>query len=590
MPEDLPDRFGPYQVEGRLGAGGMGQVYRARDTRLGREVAVKVIAHDKADDPGLQARFEREARAASALNHPNIVSIYDVGEQDGTHYIVTELVHGESLRQIISRGPLPQDQLARLASQIADALKAAHAGGIVHRDLKPENIMVTAEGRVKILDFGLARRVKQHVSQADNTVTLATTTQPGTIVGTAGYMSPEQICGEEIDHRSDIFSAGLVFYEMAAGARAFRGRTSIEVMSAVLKDEPPDLPGSSSAVMNRIIRRCMEKDPVKRFQSAAELDAALERATARSGWFSKHWLWGGLAAAGVVIAAGAYWRMERKAPAAGKVPDVPVSVRRAEPAAPVQQTAAVPVPVVTPAPSLTKVKAPEPRKEVKKADVAKIDPAQINRTKTANDEAYQRAYEQGMLLLGQRNWAEAAERLSEAIRLKPDGASAYMGRCRAAGMRLDDAQAIADCTEVIRRVPESADAFHERGAAYVRSQQYDRAIADIDAAIRLGDQNLAGAHSIRGRARNGLEQWDAALQDFDEAIRLNPKVAQFFMFRGVTRNALGEFAKAIEDFNEALRLQPNLPLAYSHRAQAKARTGDKEGAAADRKQAKELRK
>jgi tRNA A-37 threonylcarbamoyl transferase component Bud32/Tfp pilus assembly protein PilF len=585
MPEDLPERFGPYQVEGRLGAGGMGQVYRARDTRLGREVAVKVIAHEKADDPGLQARFEREARAASALNHPNIVSVYDVGEQDGTHYIVTELVHGESLRQIISRGPLAPDQLARLASQIADALKAAHAGGIVHRDLKPENIMVTPEGRVKILDFGLARRVKQHVSQADNTVTLATTTQPGTIVGTAGYMSPEQICGEEIDHRSDIFSAGLVFYEMAAGARAFRGRTSIEVMSAVLKDEPADLPGSSSAVMNRIIRRCMEKDPVKRYQSATELDAALEGATSGSGWFSKHWPWVGLAAAGVVIAAGAYWRMERKVPAVVKVPDVPVSARHAETAPPEQQTAALPVPVVSKASSPPKTKAPEPKKQEKKPDPARIDPAKV-----ANDEAYQRAYEQGMLLLGQRNWAEAEDRLSEAIRLKPDGPSAYMGRCRAAGMKLDDQQAIADCTEVIRRVPDSADAFHERGTAYLRNQQYERAIADIDAAIRFGDQNPAGAHSVRGRAHNGLEQWDAAMEDFDEAIRLNPKVAQFFMFRGVTRNARREFAKAIEDFNEALRLQPNLPLAYSHRATAKARTGDKEGAAADRKQAKELRK
>src|SRR5271168_3997202 len=264
MSDDLPERFGPYQVEGRLGAGGMGQVYRARDTRLGREVAVKVITHDKADDPGLQARFEREARAASALNHPNIVSVFDVGEQDGTHYIVTELVHGESLRATISRGRVPRDKLKPIAMQIADALKAAHAAGIVHRDLKPENIMVTPDGRVKILDFGLARRIKPRVapmSEDDKTVTLATTTQPGTVVGTAGYMSPEQICGEEVDHRSDIFSAGLVLYKMASGVKAFRGRTAIEVMSAVLKDEPPKLPSGGAAALNRVIQRCMEKDP-----------------------------------------------------------------------------------------------------------------------------------------------------------------------------------------------------------------------------------------------------------------------------------------------------------------------------------------
>src|SRR5580700_3115995 len=198
MPEDLPERFGPYQVEGRLGAGGMGQVYRARDTRLGREVAVKVIAHEKADDPGLQSRFAREARAASALNHPNIVSVYDVGEQDGTHYIVSELVQGESLRQTISRGPLPSGQSIRIATQIADALKAAHAAGIVHRDLKPENIMVTPDERVKVLDFGLARRIQQ-ISDTERTVTQSVA-GPGMIVGTAGYMSPEQICGEETDY------------------------------------------------------------------------------------------------------------------------------------------------------------------------------------------------------------------------------------------------------------------------------------------------------------------------------------------------------------------------------------------------------
>jgi tetratricopeptide (TPR) repeat protein len=578
MPEDLPEHFGPYQVEGRLGAGGMGQVYRARDTRLGREVAVKVIVHEKAADPGLQARFEREARAASALNHPNIVSVYDVGEQDGTHYIVTELVQGESIRQAISRGPLPPDQLTRIASQIADALKAAHASGIVHRDLKPENIMITAEGRVKVLDFGLARRVKQPVSQADNTMTISTTTQPGTIVGTAGYMSPEQICGEEIDHRSDIFSAGLVFYEMAAGARAFRGRTSIEVMSAVLKDEPADLPGSSSAALNRIIRRCMEKDPGKRYQNASELSSALERATASMGWSSKHWLWVGFAAACGIIAAGAYWRMEWRAPAPVEIASVPVSAREQP-----RQTTAV---AVTEAAAVPKVDAPEKKiRPHRAAEKQKADPA-----KTVSNEAYQRAYEEGMLLLGQRKWAEATNRLSEAIRLKPDSALAYLGRCRAAAMTLDDQQAIADCTEVIHRLPDSADALHERGTAYIRAQQYEQAIADMNAALRLGDQNPAAAHSVRGRAHSGLLQWDAAIEDFDEAIKLNPKVAQFFMFRGVARNGRGEYLQAIEDFDQALRLQPNLPLAYSHRAQAKMRTGDKQGAAADRKQAKELRK
>jgi tetratricopeptide (TPR) repeat protein/tRNA A-37 threonylcarbamoyl transferase component Bud32 len=576
MPEEnLPERFGPYQIEGRLGAGGMGQVYRARDTRLGREVAVKVITHDKADDPSLQARFEREARAASALNHPNIVSVFDVGEQDGTHYIVTELVQGESLRRIISRGPVPADQLKRIALQIADALKAAHGAGIVHRDLKPENIMLTPDGRVKILDFGLARRMRQHVSERDNTMTLSTTTQPGTVVGTAGYMSPEQICGEEVDHRSDIFSAGLVLYEMAGSSRAFKGRNSIEVMSAVLKDDPPQLPALGSGALNRVIRRCMEKDPKRRYQTAEGLNVALESAGAGNSRIPWRWIAG--VAAAVLIAAGAYWRVERKVvpqPANQTPATVPV------PAAPV--AAAAPVPV-----------APAPRYAIKITQ-EKVKPApkvakQEDPAKAANEQAYQKAYEEGMVLLSQRKWSDAANRLGEAIQLKPDSGIAYVGRCRAVGMQQQDQQAIADCTEAIRRMPDSADAYHERGTAYIRTQQFEKAIADMDSAIRLGDQNLAIAYSVRGRGHNGLKEWDAAIKDFDEAIRLNPNIAQFFLFRGVARNGKSDYAEAIHDLTEALRIQPNLPFAYNQRAQAKAATGDKEGAAEDRKQAKSLR-
>jgi tetratricopeptide (TPR) repeat protein len=575
MPEeDLPERFGPYHIEGRLGAGGMGQVYRARDTRLGREVAVKVITHDKAGDPTLQARFEREARAASALNHPNIVSVFDVGEQDGTHYIVTELVPGESLRRMISSGPVPAEQLKRIATQIADALKAAHGAGIVHRDLKPENIMLTPDGRVKILDFGLARRMKHHVSERDNTMTLSTTTQPGTVVGTAGYMSPEQICGEEVDHRSDIFSAGLVLYEMACGSRAFKGRNSIDVMSAVLKDDPPQLPALGSGALNRVIRRCMEKDPKRRYQTAEELNAALESAGAGNSRIPWRWVIG-VAAAGLIIA-GVYWRVERKTPAhATKTPvTVPVT------AAPVATAAPVPV-------------APAPRYAIKITQ-EKTNPApKVAReevpAKAANEQAYQKAYEEGMVLLSQRKWSEAANRLSEAIQLKPDSGIAYVGHCRAVGMQQQDQQAIADCTEAIQRVPDSADAYHERGTAYVRTQQFDKAVADMDAAIRLGDQNLAIAYSVRGRGHNGLKEWDAAIKDFDEAIRLNPNIGQFFLFRGVARNGKSDYAEAIHDLTEALRIQPNLPFAYNQRAQAKAATGDKDGAAEDRKQAKSLR-
>ena len=560
MPGNLPERLGPYQIGDKLGAGGMGEVYRARDTRLDRDVAIKVILQERSDEATLQSRFAREARAASALNHPNIVCVYDVGEQDGTQYIVSELVQGESLRQMISRGPLPPAQSVKIATQLADALKAAHAAGIVHRDLKPENIRVTSEGRVKVLDFGLARRI-QRTSDPDRTVTQTTAGHGGMAIGTAGYMSPEQICGEEADYRSDIFSAGVVLYEMASGARAFTGRTSFEMMSAVLKDDPPRLPAKASAGLDRIIRRCLEKDPAKRYQSASELHSALEGANVpamRIPGPRRRWVgWAAALAAGIV-AAGVYWQAERRPP---PLPAV-----------------ALPVPAPNALP-------PQPR-----PSVVQTAPHVMKARPPKTHEAYQKAYEEGMLLLSRRKWADGVERLSEAIRLKPDSALAHLGRCRAEVALEQHQQAIVDCTEVIQRLPNSATAFHERGTAYFRVAQFDRAVEDMNAALRLGDDAPGFAHSIRGRAHSGLKEWEDAIQDFDEAIKLNPAVGQFFMFRGIALNARRQFRKALDDFNEALRLQPNLPMAYHQRALAKARLGDIAGAAADREQAKSLRK
>ncbi len=224
MPLRPGDKLGPYEILAPLGAGGMGEVYRARDKRLNRDVALKVLPDDFANDPARRRRFEQEARAVAALNHPNIVAIYDVGE----NFLVSELVDGQTLRHA---GKLSQRQAIDLAVQIAEGLAAAHAAGITHRDLKPENIMVTRDGRAKILDFGLAKLVEPSVpgSQAP------TETQEGMILGTVGYMSPEQVKAQAADHRSDIFSFGLVLYEMLAGKRAFSGEYTIEVMSAILK-------------------------------------------------------------------------------------------------------------------------------------------------------------------------------------------------------------------------------------------------------------------------------------------------------------------------------------------------------------------
>jgi eukaryotic-like serine/threonine-protein kinase len=267
-------QIGPYEIVSLLGSGGMGDVYRARDARLGRTVALKVLLPEVAGDPGRRQRFEQEARAASALNHPNILSVYDTGSQDGLVYIVSELIEGETLRDHLKRGALPQSRTLEIASQVADALAAAHAAAIVHRDLKPENIMLTRDGRAKILDFGLAKQVTPRTPGSDETEWITRTT-PGAVLGTAGYMSPEQVRGEVVDPRSDIFSFGLVLYECLAGRPPFERPTGVELMTAILREDPPQLPETVAPALRQIVAHCLEKEPDRRFHSARDLAFAL---------------------------------------------------------------------------------------------------------------------------------------------------------------------------------------------------------------------------------------------------------------------------------------------------------------------------
>jgi serine/threonine protein kinase len=274
-------RLGPYRVGPLIGAGGMGEVYRARDERLGREVAVKVVSSGAAPDPEVLRRFEQEARAASALNHPGILSVFDLGVHEGLPYVVCELLEGQTLRDLLRGGALPQRRAVDIGVQVAQALAAAHDKGIVHRDLKPENLFVIRDGRVKILDFGLAKLVRRQTPGQDATGSIQPDevgTRPGTVMGTVGYMSPEQVRGNVTDHRSDIFSFGAVLYEMIGGHRAFRGASAVETMSAILKEDPPEL----AAVADRLVRRCLEKAPERRFQSASDLAFALEALSSTS--------------------------------------------------------------------------------------------------------------------------------------------------------------------------------------------------------------------------------------------------------------------------------------------------------------------
>jgi len=279
MPMAVGRRLGPYQIIAPLGTGGMGEVYRARDTRLGREVAVKILPQYLAEDADRSQRFEQEARVLSALNHPNLLAIYDVGVQDGVHYLVSELLDGLTLRQRLSEGALPQRKTVEYGVQIAKGLAAAHDKGVVHRDLKPANLFVTKDGRAKILDFGLAKMADAAAPVETSAPTLNGGTDPGVVMGTVGYMSPEQVRGQHADHRSDIFAFGAVLYEMLSGKRAFHKPTSAETMAAIMNEDPPAITQAGQTVspaLQRVVQRCLEKSPEQRFQSASDLAFALE--------------------------------------------------------------------------------------------------------------------------------------------------------------------------------------------------------------------------------------------------------------------------------------------------------------------------
>jgi Tol biopolymer transport system component len=286
MPLTSGSRLGPYEILSAIGAGGMGEVYRAKDPRLGRDVAIKVLPSSFSADADRLRRFEQEAKAAGVLNHPNVTAVYDIGQHDGAPYVVQELLEGETLRSVLAGGKLSIRKAIDYSLQIVHGLAAAHEKGIVHRDLKPENIFVTNDGRVKILDFGLAKLT--HTEERGQVTSLPTATQgtePGVVMGTLGYMSPEQVRGKPADARSDIFSFGAILYEMLSGRRAFHGDSAADTMSAILKEDPPDLSVTNQNVppgLERIVRHCLEKNPEQRFHSAHDVAFDLESLSDRS--------------------------------------------------------------------------------------------------------------------------------------------------------------------------------------------------------------------------------------------------------------------------------------------------------------------
>ncbi len=320
-------KLGPYEILSPLGAGGMGEVYRANDTRLGRDVALKILPQSFTRETDRLRRFEQEARAVAALNHANILAIHDIGQHEGSPFLVSELLEGESLRALLDQRTLPQRKATEYGVQIAHGLAAAHDKGIVHRDLKPENIFVTRDGRIKILDFGLAKLAQKSDAQPDEVTLAGLHTSAGMVMGTASYMAPEQVRGEPVDPRTDIFAFGAVLYEMLSGVRAFGRATSAETMTAVLKDDPPEFSISGHLVspgLERIVRRCLEKSPEQRFQSARDLSFALEALsgsdtgaalrTARAHRRVPLAAWLAAAIALVALAGGAWWIARRPLP------------------------------------------------------------------------------------------------------------------------------------------------------------------------------------------------------------------------------------------------------------------------------------
>jgi eukaryotic-like serine/threonine-protein kinase len=342
MPMTRGTRLGPYEIVAPLGAGGMGEVYRALDARLGREVAIKVLPASFAADVDRLRRFEQEARATGALNHPNILAVYDIGSHQGAPYVVSELLEGETLRGRIGTAALPHRKAIDYAIQIARGLAAAHDKGIVHRDLKPDNVFVTRDGRVKILDFGLAKLAETGAAIEAETGLLGQPrplTSAGTVMGTVGYMSPEQVRGLSVDHRSDIFSFGVVLYEMLTGQRAFRGDSAVETMNAILKEDPAPIGDHGQPLppaLDRIVLHCLEKNPEERFQSARDVAFDLEMLSGHSSQFAatvvpsggRRWLRAAAVAALVVAGAAALFLAGRSTARATSARFEPLTFRR----------------------------------------------------------------------------------------------------------------------------------------------------------------------------------------------------------------------------------------------------------------------
>jgi serine/threonine protein kinase/tetratricopeptide (TPR) repeat protein len=531
-----------YRILGRIGAGGMGEVYRAHDPRLGRDVAVKVLPTAYSTDPDRLARFNQEARAASKLDHPNILVIHDIGVHEGQPYVVSELLEGETLGQRLVSGPIPVRKAIDYGLQIVQGLAAAHDKGIVHRDLKPANLFLTRDGRVKILDFGLAKLVQ---AEDASTLTTATSeTEPGVVMGTVGYMSPEQVRGQPTDHRSDIFAFGAVLYEMLTGRRAFQGQSAADTMSAILKEDPPALmalnPGVSPA-LERVVRHCFEKDPTVRFQSARDLAFDLQaisessRPGAPSGSRSRSRIWLALGVAAGVLATGAVLWLGR-------------GVRRPEPKPPASEASAGHSAPPTGAQSLPLAQQP---------DVVSVAVLPfVNMSEDPSNEYFSDGVSEELLnALAQipglrvtgRTSAFSFKGKNEDLRVigqKLNVGAILEGSVRKSGKHL----------RITAQLVNAADGFH------LWSETYDRTLDDIFAVQEDIARSVTGALRVALAVDKGTELRSRGGSDNVNAYNAYLQAEYFFKRANWSK---GDLEKALGYYEQALALDPGYALAWA---------------------------
>ncbi len=603
--------LGHYRIKAKLGAGGMGEVYRASDPRLDRDVAIKVLPEHLAGDPQALARFEREAKVLAALSHPNILAVFDVGLEQGVHYLVTELLEGQTLRVRLDGGPLSWREGVEIAAAVADGLAAAVAKGITHRDLKPENIFLTSDGRVKILDFGLARYRPKPLTPEETVA--ATETQAGTVMGTVGYMSPEQVRGEPAEAPSDIFSCGCVLHEMVTGERAFARSSPMETLAAILRDPVPPATGVP-VELQRVITHCLEKNPALRFQSARDLAFALRAVTAAAesqpvpvvpgGPRRLPAVWIAAAFAVLVAAAGVFWMTQQDSPI-DSLAVLPL-VNAGDPGAEYLSDG-ISESLIT---SLSRL----PRLKVKSRDAVSRYKGQNKDAQAVGREQGVRAVLKGRLL--QRGdvftvnvelvdardntllWQDQYERrmgdllavqqeisrqISAALRLKltsdeqrnlvkrqTESTEAYQFYLKGRywwDRRTEEAlkksveffdQAIEQDPSYARAWAGLADSYNMLGGYGVLPPRdaFPRAKAAAMKALEL-DQALPEAHASLGRVKTQYEwDWAGAERDYRRAVELNPNYGVAHQWYAIHLGAVGRFKEAIAEIERAREAEP----------------------------------